>query len=350
MPVNDKIRVPDYNDIRSKVANVVGPGSGNSGWGQTLVSSAVVEGTTVSVNEWGKLRYDIINAWRHIYGSSPTTVLPALGNTVRYSNTFVPDTGASDAPITQYNTYADNIVANRFTVHSGQSATTSWPSGSSTWPGPYGSFWTAKIQCTITASWSNSSQARYFFNSGGEIRLSSSRSGGANSQQNTSWTNLLNSAGVRAFGGNLPIAGSSPATGTNFYRCTDTYQEWYTISGSTPYGGNSYRILARTPGIANNSTGSASSIQFLIEWIDNYVDPGVVPGSTAFPQGTPIGPGGAGGGVQTATPADFPPDDAVDGTFSVSVSHLYATGVLEPPGTGNFVVQQPTVTIGAIAP
>jgi hypothetical protein len=82
--------------------------------------------------------------------------------------------------------------------------------------------------------------------------------------------------------------------------------------------------------------------------VDNYVDPGVVAGSVAFPAGTPVGSGPAGGGVQTATPADYPPDDSVDGTFSIAVSLVYATGVLVPSGAGNFTVTQPTVTFGTL--
>lgn len=350
MPVNDTIRIPDYNNIKSKIDGVLGSGSGTSGYGQTLTSSTVNEGNRVTVNEWGRLRFDIINAYRHIFGSAPTIVLPVEGGRIRYSNTFVPDTGASDAPITQFDTWCNTIIANRFTIHPSQSATQAVPAGSTTWPGVYGNFWTSKIQCTITASWTNANQARFFFNSGGEIRISASRSGGSTNQQNTSWTSILSSAGTVSFGGNLPQTGTSPLDGRNFYRCTNSFQQLYTISGSSPYGGNSYRISTRTPGVANNSSGTASSVEFYLEFIDNYVDPGVAPGSTFFPGFVPSQPGGGGSGQQTATPADFPPDDAVDGTFTVSVSYLYATGVLEPAGTGNFTVQQPTITIGTIAP
>lgn len=350
MPVNDKIRVPDYNDIRNKVVNVLGTGSGNSGYGQSVRSSAVSESSRVTVNEWGNLRWDIINVWRHIYGSNPTIVLPAEGNTVRYDTDFAPSANmALEAPVTQYDTYANLLIANRFTVHPSQSATFAWTPTSTTWPGLYGNSWNSRIQCTITATWTTAERARHFFNSGGEIRFSASRTGGSSTTQNTSWTNILFSAGTQAFGAVKPNAGVDPNDGTNYFRCSSTYQVWYSISGSSPYGSNSYRISARTPSVLDNSNGTASTVEFLVEFIDNYVDPGVAPGSS-FPFGTPSGAGTAGGGVQTATPADFPPDDAVDGTFTISASHLYSTGVLEPTGAGNFVVEQPTITLGAIAP
>lgn len=326
MPVNDKIRALDYNDIRSKISTSLGTGSGPSGYGQTLLSSAVNESNRITVNEWGNLRFDIINAYRHIFGNAPTIVLPTAGNSVRYSNTFVPDTGAADAPVTQFDTYCNTVSANIFTVHPSQSALVAAGTGSTIWPGPYGNFWTSRIQCTVTTSWSTADQARYFFNSGGEIRFASSRTGGSSTQQNSSWSTILSNAGTRVFGGNVPSAGTSPSDGRNFYRCTNTYQEWYSNTGSTPYGSNSYRIFARTPDIVNNSSGGATTVQFLLDFVDNYVDPG------NFPNDSPS------------------TIDAIDGTISVSVSYLYATGVMDPPGTGNFTIQQPGISIGVIAP
>lgn len=327
MAVNDKIRTPDYNDIQSKVASVLGDGSAASGYGQTLRSSQVTIDNKVSVNEWGNLRYDIINAYKHIFGTTPTIVTAAASDIVRYDTSFTPSSDpAVDAPVTQYDSWANTLISNRFTVHTSQSATRADGSTSSTWPGPYGTYWTAKIQCTVTVEWPSAAAARYFFNSGGQIRFASTRTGGSSTAQCNSWTSILSGAGTQGFGGNNPGTGTTPADGTNFYRCSSTYGVWYSTFGSSPYGSNNYRISARTPGVLNNSTGTASRIEFLIEYIDNYVDPGNYP---------------------LDTPNTI---DAVDGQFTLAVSHLYATGVLEPTGAGNFTVTEPTVTIGAIAP
>lgn len=316
MAVNDKITVNEYNNIRSKVVNVLGAGSSNSGYGQTVISSAVAEGNTVSVNEWGKLRFDIINAYTHIYGSAPSTVQVYEGNTVRYSTV--------DAPVSTYDTLANTIVANRFTVHSSQSSTGAIPSTSTTWPGPYGSTWRSRIQCPVTVSFPSANAARYFFNSGGEIRFAASRSGGSSTAQNTQWTSILSAAGTQTFGGNIPTAGLGTMNGQNWYRLTGSDQVWYSRSGSSPYASNTYRINARS-NVSDNSTGSATAGYFLLEFIDNYTDPD--------------------GGSNI-----YGPYDDVDGTFTVSVSYLYATGILVPTGTGNFTVTQPTVTLGTIAP
>jgi hypothetical protein len=326
MTVNAIIKESDYNTIRNRIVSILGTGSGTSGWGQTIVSQPVVEGSKVSVNEWSNLRYDILNAYVHITGSVPTTFNPTVSNTIRYSNTFGPSAALPDSPITQYNQWIDAIINDKWTVASpSQSSIEVASPTSTTWPGTYGAFWTSKIQCTVSFSWPTATAARHFFNSGGQLRLTSSRSGGSPTSQCLSWTSLLNSAGTRQFGGNLPGTGTSPANGQNWYRLTNSYNTFYSVSASSPYGGNSYRISSRCP-VANNSTGTATSMEFLLEFVDNYVDPG---------------------NYFTDSPNTI---DAVDGTFQISASVLYASGILQPASAGNFTVVRPTVSLGIISP
>jgi hypothetical protein len=320
MPVNDTITQAEYNNIRNKVIGVLGTGAGNTGYGQNLNSSAVALGNRVTINEYANLRLDIINAWVHQAGSAPTAVSVAVGNTVRFS--------AVDSPITTYDTLADTLITNRFNLGAGQSAIAVPASSpvSRTWTGTGGDYWTSSISCTIDVQWPSANQARFFFNSGGQIRITSTRSGGSlGTSQNTSWTNILNSAGTQSFGGNNPGTGTSPLDGQNWYRLTNSFQQYYILSGSSPYGSNSYRLSARATDTANNSSGAAANSQFLVQFVDNYVDPGN---------------SGLGDSPDTI--------DAVDGTFSIAVSLVYATGVLVPSGFGNFTVTQPTVTFGPI--
>ena len=333
MPVNDIITQAEYNNIRNKVIGVLGTGSGNSGYGQPLNSTAVALGTRVTINEYANLRFDIINAWVHQVGSAPTTVTVAVGNTVRFS--------AVDAPVTTYDALANTLIANRFNLGAGQSAVAIPASSprSRTYTGG-SDIWNSSISCTIDVQWPSANAARFFWNSGGQIRITSSRSGGSGTTQNTQWTSILSSAGTQSFGGNAPA--------TNWYTLTNSFQTYYTLAGSSPYGSNSYNLQARVTDTADNSSGASANSQFRVLLVDNYVDPGVVAGSVAFPAGTPVGSGTAGGGVQTATPADYPPDDSVDGTFSIAVSLVYATGVLVPGSLGNFTVTQPTVTFGTL--
>jgi hypothetical protein len=244
--VNDKILTADYNSIRDKLVSVLGTGSVNIGWGQQarIRSTAVSADSRVTVNEWANLRYDVINAYKHIFGSNPTTAEVAEGGTIRYTSSFTPDTGSLDVPQRQYDVWADTITTNRFTVAAGESAATGVLSASKT------TAWSTQCQCTIQIYWPNSNEARYWFNSGGQIRISSSRSGGTESPtpgyvQNQAWTSLLSSAGTQQFGGNNPGTGTSPTNGLNWYRTTSTFQTFYTATASSPYGANNYQLQAR---------------------------------------------------------------------------------------------------------
>ncbi len=331
--VNSIISQADYNLIRNKIVNVMGTGSADYGWGQAarIKSSAVADGTKVTINEWASLRYDIINAWNHITNSSPTTAQLTDGQLIRYATNFTPDTGTLDVPVYQYNVWADNIVSNRFTVASGQYATStpSLPSSSST-------AWTAQQSCTIDFYWADANEARYFFNSGGQIRVASSftRRSGVNTAQNIAWESLLSTAGTQVFAGSYPGSGVTPNDGQNWYRLNSSFQQYYSIASSSPYGANTYKLYARVTDVPSNSSGTSKAAQIRVLFTDGYTDPGTVqqPGEPA-----------------ARNPADFPPGDVVDGTLTVSVALLYATGVMVPVGTGNFTVTTPTVSIGGIA-
>ena len=325
--VNSKILQADYNDIRNKMVAVLGNGSVNFGWGQQarINSSAVAEGNKVTINEWANLRYDVINAYKHINGSNPTTAQVAEGNTIRYTSNFTPDTGSLDVPQKQYDDWANSITNNRFTVAAGESVVTAAISQTKT------TAWNGTVSCVIGFYFGSANEARYFFNSGGQIRISSSRTGGTSSAQNTAWTNLLTAVGTQTFGANNPGTDTTPSDGLNWYRCTSTFQTYYTGTASSPYGANNIQLQARVTDVSNNSTGTAAYGEIRVVFTDGYTDPVV-----GIPPGRAFGPD------------SVPPDDLVDGTLTVSCNLRYATGIMVP-SSAVFTVSQPTLGIGAIS-
>ena len=327
--VNDKILKVDYNSIRDKVIGVLGFGAGNFGYGQQarIQSTAVSEDSKVTINEWANLRYDIINAYKHQNGSNPTTAVVAEGNSIRYTSSFTPDTGTLDVPQKQYDTWADNLVTNRFLIAAGEAGTTGVVSSSKT------TAWSVQCSCIIQVYWANSNDARYWFNSGGKVRVSASRSGGAATNQNTKWSDLLSAMGTQNFGAATPNTGTSPNDGTNWYRTTSTFQTYYTGTASSPYGSNNVQLQARCVDQPSNSGGSAAQLEIRVLFTDGYVDPGIAP---QIP------------GPQVATTSMFPPDDVVDGTLTVNVSSLYATGIMVP-ASATFAVTQPIIAVGAVS-
>jgi len=302
----------DYNTIRTKVVGVIGTGVGNSGWGQILKSSAVVEGTTVSINEYSNLKYDIYNAWRHLYGTVPSLTDPTVGGYVRAN--------AINSPYSQYDTYANVIVSNRMNSPGpGQYVTRTSPPAPRTevWTTSYVTPWSSRLSTIVNVSFSSGNAARYFFNSGGELRITSGRSGGSGTTQDNAWTTLLQNAGTIRFAGGIP--GGVVASGVgNFYSMSNTFQTVFTISASNPYADNIFKIQARTPGV-NNVNGGATSLEFLVEWLDNHLG---IAGS----------------------------NDTVSGTMQLAFSTLEAAGILQPAGTGNFTVDTPIISSFTILP
>jgi hypothetical protein len=285
------IEAVDYNTIRTKIISIMGIGAGQSGYGQTLLSSPVAFGNTVTKAQWDNLRFDIFNARLHQDGLSPTIVTAISGQPVRY--------GAGH-PNNQYNTQADTAVANKFNIGTGQFVIESATSATRT------TAWNSSLTATVTVTFSTAEQARYFFNSGSKIRCASSRTGGTASPQNSSWSNILDSAGTVAFGGNT--------LGLNFYNLTASYQTFFNLSSSAPYTANQYRIEV-VSNIADNTLGGATTLTFRVTYTDTYTYTG--PGSPSIP-------------------------DNVDGTLTLTVDELRASGTLQPLGTGPFVITSPT--------
>lgn len=259
--------------------NVMGTGSVSRGYGQTTFGTTKNVGDTIGANDFNNIRYDLLNASAHQNGTAAALSLAGnvTGGTI---NTTDPSA---------FGTYQATVDSDRFNCHSTRKTTASAGSANRT------SAWSSTVSATYTLNFNSANEARYFWNGGGRIRIASSRTGGAASSQNTSWSNLLSSAGTQEFGG-IAVYGWG-TSGTSLY----------SVSSSAPYASNTYSIAARTN--VSNASGGASVFYFDIVWSDPYSDPS--PGNP---------------------PA---PEDVVDGTLSYSVEITYPTGghSLTPSGT-----------------
>ena len=288
----------DYDSIRSKVSRILGSGDVSRGYGQLVYSDDVVVGNQITKAQWDALRYDILTIKYHQDGVLPEVVVVNRGDPIRYG---------PGNPVTDYDILADGADANRFALATSQSQVSPAVSQSLT------QAWTVTAQCTVTATFSSSDLARYFFNSGGKIRFTSTHTGGSGTAQNLSWTALLSAAGTQFLTAN--------SGNVNFYTLTDSYQTMYSSSTTSLYsfyyGGNEYRIEVKS-NVADNATGTATQLTFKITWFDNYTD------------------------------RKFPPryPDTVDGTLSIIVDEVKAVGQRFP--SGDFSVTSPLYTISSI--
>ena len=297
MAVGSTISSVDYNTIRDKIINILGSGSGQVGYGQTasIMSSSVSAGTQVTKAQWDNLRYDIYNVLAHQTSTAPSIYQVSQGETIKY--------GAS-VPNTLYNTLADTALTNKFNIGLGQYVVVV-----GTYAPPRILGWTTSLSSTVTVTFASADAARYFFNSGGKLRFTSTRSGGSTSPQNTAWSALLNSVGSVDFGGNLP------SSLVNFYTTNNTTDK--VVVSATPsgvYSTGSYNITVRS-NVVNNTTGGATELIFTVTWADSYT-----------------------GNL-----------DLINGTLDLVINEVRASGVMLPSGNNPFFITSPTYSATAIS-
>jgi hypothetical protein len=303
MSVKPLISAADYNNIRNKINRILGPGVGSEGYGQILQSQPInplapPPANNITADQWNLLRNDIVTIRQHQIGESGNIPTVTRGATIR--------TGISN-PVNGFDLILNQLLETRFNV--GSNRVSILPRVSEEFTG----VWSEKALCTLTVTFETSDLARYFFNSGGQIRFNSSRVGGSPTPQNNAWSQALASAGPRLFGANLlePV---------NFYTLTDQYQTFFIFSASTPYSANIYKLSAKS-NKENNSQGTANVLTFKIEWQDNYTDPDIE--NPDFP-----GPGTV-----------FNGGDEVDGTLSITIEEIKETF---------FLLSSPTYSISPI--
>ncbi len=291
MAAGDQIDDINYNTLQDKVQLLLGTGTGSRGYGQTVQSADVFSGNIVTAAQWNALRNDILSVRVHQDGNPPPGIVSiSKGSPVNYN--VIPN--------------FDNILSvadsNRFIIASGQSTVLTKGTQSVT------ATWSTQAQAVLTVTFANSNQGRYFFNSGGKIRVSGTRTGGSATSQNNAWTNFLANIGIVPFG-------AVNTTSVNYYNLTNAYQVYYQNSLSTPYSANYFRLEAKT-NVADNSGGTATQLDIRITLRDDHV--------------------GLGGGP-----------DSTDGTLSLLIEELKASGPLYPTGTWD--ITSPSYSLSAIS-
>jgi hypothetical protein len=175
----------------ANINTVWGSGTGDKGYGQTSTLAAVSAGATVAATSWANLIARNTSLANH-QGSSITAITqPSAGNTIE-----------------AYAALSSNITT---TFNNRNNATGS--GSDSTVNSVSTSGWNTSSTLSKTFTFSSANAYRYFFNAGGMIRLSWSRTGGTSSTQNTTWSNLLTAAGTLVLTG---AAASKTIAGTSY--------------------------------------------------------------------------------------------------------------------------------------
>ena len=250
-----------YNTLQAKVANVLGNGSGQFGYGQVLASSQVAAETVIDSTHMADLYTDLVATRVHQVGSVPQSIATVAAGQVIEEDSA--DTGTGRG-ILQYEDLAVTLEADKdliYTVDTSQSTITNSKTSSTRTTA-----WSGIVDHVVTVTFASADARRHFFNAGGEIRFTADLDPAASNGKNNDWNNLLSSMGTVLFkSDNCTSNGTTPGTPKNLgnFDLTSTYQLVFQKDGTGVYSMNDYNIKAK-----ENTT---AQIQFLIEFRDDDV-------------------------------------------------------------------------------
>jgi hypothetical protein len=247
-------------------------GSGSAGYGQTAVANVAVA-DTVTASSWNALVSNTASAATH-QGSSITSVTAPTAGTVVTHVAAIP-------------TNLQTIYTNRLNAatQSGTTANTA----------TRGTTWTTAITFTHTAAFANSNAARFFFNSGGQLKMTVSHANNA-AGINLLFNNLASNVGTVVL--SAPSSGTASIAGTTYNGITKVG-----TGGNSPTISQNNGYYALTTSNANVFTQTASTgpAGYLSSFIRFIVQSNGSPGNvvTIFtvwdevPDGLTVGSGSA---------------------------------------------------------
>lgn len=189
----------DYNNIQTTVANIVGTGSGDKGYGQSVTSSQKTTSDTIDATDINQLYTDIQLAHTHQQGSASSLIAQVTTSDIIEANN-----GVSFKGWTQYETAANLIETNRLTANAASMTATAQKTTETLAAG-----WNGSNDQTVTITFASTDARRYFFNSGGEIRITASVASGGNTKSQD-WATMCSSVGIlKISAGSITKTGAS---------------------------------------------------------------------------------------------------------------------------------------------
>ena len=255
MAVGEIITAARYNLMQAKVNSVMGNGSDDYGYGQTLSSSQVQQVTNVvRASHMQKLKTDINKA--AVHQTNISTTAPDVSN----------DDDITDAVYAQYEAVSNTIFTNHLNFDVNQVTapesklssrrTTAWGGGADP----------QIVRHEFKATFDSSDHYRHFFNSGGEVRLRATLTGGSGAKQ-TEWVSMVNALGIVKLNYNTTTANSGTSFSKGAYDLTSSYQTLWTKAGSGVYSENLITIKAKK---------SNSVLTMVFEFYDGEALPGAI--------------------------------------------------------------------------
>lgn len=185
----------EYNAVRNKVAAIVSTGSGDKGYGGTMTSSEVTENQLIDDAHFDNLRGDIDKAVRHQTGLLSALTNVAQGDIIYWATLLSYDLKADEITTNRDNVYTGITTGSyveQVDVINGGSTTLSSGWGNNSAGQRYG-------QQLYYVTFSSADQARFFFNTGGYLRITLGRSGTALNSKSTGWEQIVDNMAAQNF-------------------------------------------------------------------------------------------------------------------------------------------------------
>ena len=241
------ITASDWDVARNNILLITGTPSGTEGWGQSWSVYNPAAGATITDTNTN----DIINAAQDI------AVYAGASNNV---------SDVSDGATIQ-DTDLNNIQSTITNGYNGRlTAASSYLSQESKNTSTRTSAWSTTVTHDCTVTFGSAALRSAFFNAGGSLYFTASRSGGASNDQNTDWTNMLSAMGTIKMAYTATTASSGTTTNIGNSDLTTSYQTIFTKSGSGSYSTNYYSIQAKAD--------SSTVLRFLITFGDSHTGRG----------------------------------------------------------------------------
>ena len=248
----------------ASINTIWGAGTGDAGYGQSNVVSAVSAGSAITATQWTTLLARLNSIRQH------------QGTSINIAS-FSVSAGDAIAAIA-------NLSADITTLYNARTTAASANITDATTAHDFTSSWNSTVTATSTVTFSGGDEARYFFNAGGYIKLNPSLSDATG--RNANWKYLLDevgdlkllastftrsfsneSSGYGAGGDNSPTTHASSTGYYDLSNSTDTSMFKYTIDDAFGYGNYraNYYEVKMNPGAdhadANGNNGNVITVK-----------------------------------------------------------------------------------------
>jgi len=264
------------NNLQSSIALILGSGSGQNGYGQTVTSLPVNNtGDVVEATDMNAIYADILKARIHQVGPGDvgiSEVVQNLNTIAEQTSSFIDDNGVTSIDpdgfkkgIEDFESLMTQVQADKQLIH---------PTQATLEPAIFSrrtSTWNGLIYHEVVVTFSSDDAKRFFFNTGGEIRLSASNNN-PSTPKGQDWRELCSQVGTIKFSSNSTVSTSGGGSSVGNYNLTSAFQNIYQKVGSGyasgVYAGNIYTVRART----DTETRIIFRIEFNDVVFDNNID------------------------------------------------------------------------------